>query len=164
MSILDAAERPLALIDVDGVLNPYAAPTCPPGFTEHELFPGELVRVRRDHGLMLLRLAPHFDLIWATSWEDDANRLLAPMLGLPPLPVIRCATPGAGHHDKLPAIAQLIGDRAAMWLDDLHSDAASRWAEHRRSPTCLIHVDPATGLTDDHIDQALHFAGLDTTA
>lgn len=164
MSIIDAADRPLALIDVDGVLNPYAAPTCPPGYTEYELFPGELVRVRRDHGLMLLRLAPHFDLIWTTSWEDEANRLLAPLLDLPPLPVIRCAMPGAGHHDKFPAIAHSVANRAAIWLDDLHSDAAHRWAEHRRSPTRLIHVDPVTGLTDDHIDQALRFAGLENTA
>jgi hypothetical protein len=32
---------PLLLLDVDGVLNPFAAPACPPGYTEHEFFPGE---------------------------------------------------------------------------------------------------------------------------
>ncbi|MBV9445667.1 MAG: hypothetical protein JO345_07205 [Streptosporangiaceae bacterium] len=32
---------PLFLVDADGVLNPYAAPACPPGYIEYEFFPGE---------------------------------------------------------------------------------------------------------------------------
>ena len=31
---------PLLLLDVDGALNPFAAPACPPGYTEHDFFPG----------------------------------------------------------------------------------------------------------------------------
>jgi hypothetical protein len=43
---------PLLLLDVDGVLNPFAAPACPPGYTGHELFPGEdLARLCPAHGL-----------------------------------------------------------------------------------------------------------------
>jgi len=29
------ASLPLFLLDVDGVLNPYAAPACPPGYIEY---------------------------------------------------------------------------------------------------------------------------------
>jgi hypothetical protein len=80
---------PLLLLDVDGVLNPFAAPACPPGFSEHDFFPGEEpVRVCPAHGPWLQELATRFRLVWATAWGDDANRLLAPLLQVPELPVI----------------------------------------------------------------------------
>lgn len=68
---------PLLLLDVDGVLNLYAAPCCPPGYTEHELFPGEeAVRVCAAHGQWLAELAIRFQLVWATAWGAEANRLI----------------------------------------------------------------------------------------
>lgn len=43
--------RPLLLLDIDGVLNPYGTPNPPVGFTEHHLFAGEEpVRVDPAHG------------------------------------------------------------------------------------------------------------------
>lgn len=42
-----------------------------------------------SHGAMLLSLTDVFELHWATAWEDDANRIVAPLIGLPVLPVIR---------------------------------------------------------------------------
>jgi hypothetical protein len=49
--------RPALLLDVDGVLNPYGAVTCPEGFTEHDLFPGEEpVRLCRAHGEWISKL------------------------------------------------------------------------------------------------------------
>jgi len=153
--------RPLALIDVDGVLNPYAAATCPDGYAEHDMFPGEEpVRVNPGHGTLLRRLAGTFDLMWATSWEDEANRLLVPLLGLEPLPVIPCSVRGLGQHDKFPGIARAVGDRPAVWFDDLHSVPAHEWATGRTPWTLLIHVDPAVGLTGAHIETALAAAAL----
>ncbi|WP_019545222.1 HAD domain-containing protein [Streptomyces sulphureus] len=157
------SQRLLALIDVDGVLNPYGAPSCPPGYTEHELFEGEQVRVNPAHGALLRRLVPHFDLVWATSWEQDANRLLAPLLGLPALPLVEFPPHPGGHYDKFPEIARAVGDRPAAWLDDLHSEAAFTWAAGRREPTRLVPVDPCTGLLEEHIDEMLRFA-LETGA
>ncbi|GAB4048257.1 HAD domain-containing protein [Catellatospora paridis] len=147
--------KALALIDVDGVLNPHGTAACPPGYTEHELFPGELVRVRREHGPLLLRLSTRYELVWATYWEHEANRLLAPLLGLPRLPVIHCAGPPGSHQDKLLGIAPWVADRPLVWFDDLHSAAAHEWAASRTALTRLIHVDPIAGLTGDHIEQAL---------
>jgi hypothetical protein len=44
--------RPVLFLDVDGVLNPFG-PVCPPGFAEHDLFPGEEpVRVNPEHGTL----------------------------------------------------------------------------------------------------------------
>jgi hypothetical protein len=85
-----------------GVLNPFG-PVCPAGFAEHCLFPGEEpVRVNPGHGAWIAELLGAFDVIWATSWNEDANRLLAPLLGIAPLPVLAMPPapfqPGAKVH------------------------------------------------------------------
>ena len=41
------------------------------------------------HVAMLLSLADVFELNWATAWEDAANRMVAPLIGLTELTVIR---------------------------------------------------------------------------
>jgi hypothetical protein len=150
--------RPLALIDVDGVLSPYGATTCPPGYEEHELFPGEeLVRVHPGHGRLLQQLSEFADLTWATSWDEEANRLLAPLLGLDPLPVIQCHMAHLGHYDKFSLVVRGVQNQPLVWFDDLHSAAAVAWAAAREHPTRLIHVDPAVGLASSDIDLARDF-------
>jgi hypothetical protein len=73
---------PLLLLDVDGVLNPFAAPACPPDYTEHEFFPGEEpVRLCPAYGPWLLELGTRFQIVWATAWGGEANRLLARFCG-----------------------------------------------------------------------------------
>jgi HAD domain in Swiss Army Knife RNA repair proteins len=153
------ASLPLLLLDVDGVLNPFAAPACPPGYSEHDFFPGEEpVRVCATHGPWLRELAARFQIVWATAWGADANRLLAPLLHIPDLPVI--AFPPVPFHprDKLPAIARYAGHRALAWIDDALPPEAHTWAASRGAPTLLIGVDAAEGLTRPAIDQALQWA------
>lgn len=154
------ARFPLLLLDVDGVLNPFAASACPPGYTEHDFFPGEQpVRLCPAHGSWLRELAARFQLVWATAWGADANRLLTPLLRISDLPVI--AFPPVPFHprDKLPAIARYAGHRPLAWIDDALAPEARTWAADRRAPTLLISVDPAAGLTRPAIDQALQWAG-----
>ena len=79
------ASLPLLLLDVDGVLNPYAAP-------------------------WLAELAARFRIVWATAWQAEANRLLAPLLALPELPVIRFPVVADQPIDKLPAVIGFAGD------------------------------------------------------
>ncbi|MEU1626151.1 hypothetical protein ABZ746_12660 [Streptomyces sp. NPDC020096] len=62
------------------------------------------------------------------------------------------------HFDKFPTIARAVADRAVAWIDDLHSDFARSWAARRQISTRLVPVDPAIGLTEDHIHQFLQFA------
>lgn len=103
LSTAVTASLPLLLLDVDGVLNPFVPPACPPGYTEHGFFPGEdPVRPWAAHGPWL-RNWPRFQIVWATAWGADANRLLAPLLRLPDLPVIGFATVPFHPRDKLPA-------------------------------------------------------------
>ena len=75
---VDGAKRPYLLIDVDGVLNPFGAVDRPRGFAWHELG-GYGVWLSRRHGEWLNGLAEWFDLVWATTWEHDADLLIAPV-------------------------------------------------------------------------------------
>lgn len=87
--------RPVLLVDVDGPLNPYAAKPHrrPEGYQTHRLLtprweaaerrrltewglPNKPVKPLRvwlspDHGPALEALP--FDLVWATTWEEEAN-------------------------------------------------------------------------------------------
>jgi hypothetical protein len=54
----------LLLLDVDGVLNPFASSVCPPGYQEFELFPEEEpVRLCAAHGDWLHELAARFQIV-----------------------------------------------------------------------------------------------------
>lgn len=94
--------RPVLFLDVDGVLNPFG-PDRPAGFAEHDLFPGEEpVRVNPEHGTWITELLEAFDIVWATFWNEDANRLLAPLLHIGPLPVLTMP-PGPSPPSRPPA-------------------------------------------------------------
>jgi hypothetical protein len=94
---------------------------------------------------------------WATSWNDDANRLLAPILGIPPLPVLTMPSAPFQPLDKVPVIAAAAAERPAVWIDDAHTPEALDWARDRREPTLLITIDPEIGLGREAVDEALRW-------
>ncbi|MFC7467145.1 hypothetical protein ACFQVA_05280 [Actinomadura keratinilytica] len=95
--------KPLLFLDVDGPLNPYgalSAPAPPEGFHPHRMRPAGwswpeplTVLLDPDHGTRLRALQRHYELVWATTWEDEANAWIAPVLGLPPLPYVDFPAP-----------------------------------------------------------------------
>jgi hypothetical protein len=164
--VIEAAPRPLLLMDVDGVLNPY--PDCPDGFTEYDFFPedDEPVRLAAIHREWLHDLAESFTMVWATGWGPDANRLLCPHFGLPELPVIsfppvpfdpaaKVQSIAAFTAAKVPAIADFATEHAVAWVDDVVTPEARRWAQARSYPTLLVEVDHRIGLTRDDVDSLL---------
>ncbi len=148
MTLRSSDPRPLLLVDVDGVLNPWHANDCPPGFREYSFFEGERVLLSEGHGDLLRELASSFELVWATAWEHRANRLICPVIALPELPVIEFPVTGPDYvFRKLPAVIDSVGDRPCAWIDDEHHPAHYRWARERGVPTLIVDIDPAEGLT-----------------
>ena len=149
--------RPLLLLDVDGVLNPYATQVPPAYFRSYTLLE-EQVWLAPCHGMWLQPLCQLFHITWATGWEHDANRLIGPILKLPAFPVIEFARDTAGRFQKFPAIAHSVPDYPLIWIDDELPPEAHVWAAQRRMPTLLIDVDPACGLTQAIVAECRRFA------
>ncbi|WP_394436961.1 HAD domain-containing protein [Streptomyces sp. SGAir0957] len=173
-------ERPLLFLDVDGPLNPYAAKPQrrPDGYTtlrvpresskddEDLLVRRRFLRVwlNPEHGPALLRL--DYELCWATTWMGDANRWIAPVLGLPELPFVDFGAAllqerSDGVHWKTRALVEHAGGRPFAWVDDEQSELDERYVTaHHRGPALLHHVNPRVGLREDDFRKLAEFAGL----
>jgi hypothetical protein len=153
--------RPLLFVDIDGVLNPYAADQCPTGYIEHDLFPAdeERVRICQEHGAWLHELSAVFELVWASSWSEEDRLVLGAVLDLPTFSGAVVLPSGEFEpREKVPAVATVAGDRALAWIDDLLTPEAYAWAETRSAPTLLLPVDPSSGLMRDEVDELIHWA------
>jgi len=163
--------RPLILLDVDGPLNPWKAkPTRrPAGYETFRMFPsgwrgrkGLRVWLNPRHGDLLGALADVTggELVWATTWLEQANTLIGPEVGLPELPVVHWGVVDA-HRWKFSGVLDYAGSRPLVWFDDdfdVH-DNARRWFLEQRGAahTLLRHVDPRVGLTFDDVSDARDF-------
>jgi len=152
--------RPLLLLDVDGVLNPWLIPTLPEGYEEHRIGPFDVV-LAAWHGPALVELCQQagLELVWATTWEERANLEIAPRVGLPtdlawitfnPLEIDLST-----ETRKLAFVQRWVGDRACVWIDDDLGFDAWTWAAERTEagvPTLLVQPTPQRGLVRQHLD------------
>jgi hypothetical protein len=151
--------KPLLLVDVDGVLNPYAAESCPEGYREYSFFPGEEpVWLCELHGRWLSDLASVFDLVWATGWGAQAHLHISPVLRLPRFPAIELPVGPFDPAEKVPAVDAYVGDRPLAWIDDMLTSEAQLWAAKRAAPTLLVPVDPAVGLSERIVNDLRRWA------
>ncbi|MGC9544584.1 HAD domain-containing protein [Streptomyces sp. UG1] len=152
----------LLFLDVDGTLVPFGAERPYPRYAPPRTLPEPaahplLTRVDPALGTRLQRLTElGVELVWATTWMDDANTTLAPWLGLPPLPVVdwpeEDAQPSLGlrapHWKTRPLVAWAAGQPFA-WVDDEITDVDRAWVAARHPAPALLHrVDHRYGLTD----------------
>jgi hypothetical protein len=103
----------------------------------------------------LIELAPAFECVWCTGWEDRADTHLPALLGLPRgWPHVPFHEhPQHGSHWKLPGIDAYAGpSRALAWIDDGLDEGCRVWAANRRGPTLLVPTEPDIGLTPEHAD------------
>jgi hypothetical protein len=152
-------QRAILFLDVDGVLIPYGNRAAPDSATvllggpeaDEEL----LSRIDPTLGPRLLSLG--CDLVWATGWEDDANEVISPRVGLPQLPVLawsfdRLETGPAGLHWKTRDLIAWAGGRPFVWVDDEISKVDRDWVALDYAGHALLHrVDSRTGLTEDDL-------------
>ncbi|MEU8778275.1 HAD domain-containing protein [Streptomyces sp. NPDC048606] len=164
--------KPLLLIDVDGPLNPYAAKAQrrPEGYGTHRMRPtgfteGRPLRVwlNPDHGAELLALADLYDLVWATTWKDEANDWIGPRLGLPRLPfidwpVMHGRSP-RGTFWKTQYILPYAAGRPFAWIDDDITTMDHEYVD-RTYParTLLMRVDERIGLIRPDFDALADWA------
>lgn len=151
------APRPLLFLDVDGPLLPFGAGP------QHELAGtaphSHLSRLDPRIGPRLAALP--CALVWATTWEDEANAEIAPRLGLPPLPVVNWPQTSDEQERenrwfglcwKTRTLVQWADDRPFAWADDEITDADRDWVStHHHGPALLHHVTASQGLTTEDV-------------
>ncbi|MGK5738696.1 HAD domain-containing protein [Micromonospora sp. URMC 103] len=149
----------MLFLDVDGTFIPFGTPTAAsPGMSrdhgEAPVLPADahplLHKVNPEHGRWLEALP--CDLAWASTWMSDANDVLAPLLGLPTLPVVDW--PDSDEvgvlHWKTRGLVEWAQGRPFVWVDDEISHADQEWVStHHHGPALLHRVDPRRGLTED---------------
>jgi hypothetical protein len=155
--------KPLLLVDVDGVISLYGFPPDQRPNGRFAMVDGIGHFLSGTAGPHLLDLAPAFELVWCTGWEERANDYLPRHLGLPgPLPYLSFDHKPAGGrpHWKLFAIDAWAGpERPLAWIDDAHDGESRSWARERAGPTLLVDTEPAVGITGEHVARLKEWAG-----
>jgi hypothetical protein len=180
------SQRPLLLLDIDGVLNAFEAwglvhgPLPRDG---HQVPPSDGYRLTHANGWNLLipadarrwvaRLEAHFDVVWSTMWESDAVEHFAPVAGFGHTwswidftaheeeQLEQRSGNEVGHH-KHAGIVATAGDRPVVVVDDDLAPLTRLWASFREDegiPTMTVKPDPAVGLTAADVDAMIRFAG-----
>jgi hypothetical protein len=163
--VADRVARPLLFLDVDGTLLPVGDVPRPSTLEEWDALWQNasnpyLARIVPAHGPRLLAMP--CDLMWATAWMADANDVIAPLLGLPELPVVDLGElPGlddpvhsehdetADLHWKTRTLVELAAGRAFVWVDDELTEVDRAWVAAHHPGRALLHrVDSEYGLTE----------------
>lgn len=157
-------QRPLLLLDIDGVISLFGFPPQHPPAGSFHAIEGVPHFLSGAAPAQLAKLADHYELAWASGWEDRANDHLPHLLGLPgPLPFLSFdRSRGAGSsmraHWKLSAVNAYARQRALAWVDDAFDRSCEQWAAARQAPTLLLPTQPHIGLTDQHTNELIEWA------
>ncbi|HEX6524841.1 MAG TPA: hypothetical protein VF070_33280 [Streptosporangiaceae bacterium] len=112
----DATRRPIAVVEVDGVLV-LDHPTVPVTETVVHAYDNRWarrVKVPVGADVALRRLAERFDIVWASAWSHNAHPALRQVLDLPesPWPFLPI------QFHKLDFIRAFAAGRPWAWIDD----------------------------------------------
>lgn len=167
---------PVWLLDIDGVINALSRGTVRGSFPRKQ-WTRHLVRADiPELGPMLLpiRVArPVLDFVrdvhdsgaaevlWHSTWRESAVTDLAPLLGLPAIPISVAPewTQRPPGWWKLAAAQRVIASgRSLIWTDDDIAFYADDLGDLVGRPDALlVSPDPVTGLTADDLDRIAAF-------
>jgi hypothetical protein len=154
-------EKPILAVDVDGVISLFGFEEPPArSLARFQLVDGMVHCISLVAGDRLNRLGEHFELVWATGWEEKANFYLPDLLGIPELPFVSfdgAARFGSAHW-KLGPLKEFAGGRALAWIDDNFNEGCYEWAEGRVEPTLLVPTEPHLGIEEAHVEVLLTWA------
>jgi hypothetical protein len=153
--VTGSSERPLLFLDVDGPLIPFGSSAghlevaATSSTTVDE---GNPLLARLDPGIGERLIALGCQLVWATTWMEEANEVIAPRIGLPKLPVLVWPDADAGGaprglHWKTRPMVEWAADRPFIWVDDEISAMDRLWVDASHPGPSLLHqVEPSKGL------------------
>lgn len=157
-TLLRMQERPILAVDVDGVISLFGFDEPPDrSVARMELIDGSIHYISQAAGSRLGRLAEHYELIWATGWEDRANFSLPLLLGIPELHHLTfdgAARFGSAHW-KLGPLTEYARGRALAWIDDSFDESCYEWARERQAngePTLLVPTESHLGIEEVQVD------------
>lgn len=172
---------PVWLLDIDGVLNALAREpvtgSWPPDQWVQHVVPADIpgtgrmllpIFVARPVLEFVARVARSgaAEVIWHSTWREAAVSDLAPVLGLPRLP-ISVAPEWTQRPEsiwwKLPAARRVVeSGRRLVWTDDDIAVVADQVGDlDARPDTLLISPEPRVGLAENHLQAIAAFLGLE---
>ena len=158
------SERPILAVDVDGVISLFGFDEAPErSVARMELIDGSIHCISLAAGARLNRLAEHYDLIWATGWEDRANFSLPRLLGIPEMHHLTfggTARFGTAHW-KLDALETYGRGRPLAWIDDSFDESCYEWARGRQragDPTLLVPTESHLGIEEVQVEALIGWA------
>lgn len=126
--VLSSGKDTVIFLDVDGVINHLPSGErwnhMPPGMTTRRVR-GFRIRWPEWMPSLVQYLVANHDVVWLTTWREEANIHLAPLLGIDPLPVIDDGTGERIVDWKAPTaapIAQAFLDagKRVVWVEDFY--------------------------------------------
>jgi hypothetical protein len=159
------------MIDIDGVFIPFPDldGNGPPTHTRHLVVPTVVatdapvpIWLNPDLGALVADLLTTEDVegIWASSWQADADTIIGPKLGIPPLGFVPLGRPNIttshprGYLWKRDPVEAWLAGRPAVWIDDDFTHLDHSWAAARNTagiPTLLVQPNPRIGLRREDI-------------
>ena len=169
----DHTQQPLVLVDIDGVLNAFAARGTAP-HRRSARAGGMPVVLDRRHPHWFERLETYAELRWASMWQAHAAPVFGSTAGIgthwdfldfdaswawTPSQVGRTGD-GVGAYKWWEILRCSRGGRPLVWIDDDMTDDHLAWAEQRATagtPTLFLRPDPREGFTESQFEQVLTF-------
>ena len=169
------SDVPVWFLDIDGVINSYPAPKAHmiKKYGEYKLaIYGEYMlwySPRVIDFINAVNASGLVEVVWLTTWKDEAPREFAPRVGLDHFPTITDDS-GADHSWgtdwwKWRRVRDFLGDnegnRRVVWTDDDLSRRIKEafWYRYDPEKTNSLLLTPMSnpGLTPDHLDSILEF-------